>query len=397
VVTLLHFWPSHLRPAANIAAAMMATAMAGLGSVGNALAAQHGAPSRHAAPVFRASPVQYSPAHPGHTARPVQIAPAFPQQQQHNFQTAPEMRQVNPGLPLNNPSALRPNLPISNPSALPPNVPVAAPGGQAPNLPSSNAGALGPAAPPGKLGQQGASPLPSAEALKSDSGQPPVSQPAVVRPLLKPPPGGFAQPKPAFAAVQQRDKFWPLYRDRFMWVHGQRRHFVPVALLGAILIGDSYWYPNGYVAMDGPACTGTTADGCQLEWRMVDLEDGGAEPQCVQYCPQAGPSPAEAATAPPSPPPVAAGATCQTTIYAEPNFGGNSAPTGDSQPALSPTGWRNEIASIVVRAGIWDFFADENFGGESLRLGPGTYPRLAPEWTRHIGSFMCVEPGPPPA
>jgi Beta/Gamma crystallin len=57
----------------------------------------------------------------------------------------------------------------------------------------------------------------------------------------------------------------------------------------------------------------------------------------------------------------------------------------------------NEIASIVVAAGTWDFFADENFGGESLRLTPGTYPRLAPEWTRHIGSFMCVEPSPPPA
>jgi hypothetical protein len=23
---------------------------------------------------------------------------------------------------------------------------------------------------------------------------------------------------------------------------------------------------------------------------------------------------------------------------------------------------------------------------------PGTYPNLAPEWTKRIGSFQCVEP-----
>jgi hypothetical protein len=88
---------------------------------------------------------------------------------------------------------------------------------------------------------------------------------------------------------------------------------------------------------------------------------------------------------------------CQTTIYSEPNFGGNSAPTGDIKPSLSETGWRNEISSIVVGAGTWDFFADENFAGESMRLSPGTYPTLSAEWTKRIGSFMCVQPGSPRA
>jgi hypothetical protein len=214
---------------------------------------------------------------------------------------------------------------------------------------------------------------------------------------LKPPPGGFPQTRPAFPVVQRNDRFWPLHKDhKFMWFGGHRRAFVPATVLGIILLGDSYWYPNGYVSMEGPACTGYTADGCQLEWRMVDFEDGGDAPQCVQYCPQAGPPPEQVATLPP-PPPLSPDGACRTTIYSEPNFGGNSAPTGDSQPILSSTGWRDEIASIVVAAGTWDFFADENFGGESLRLAPGTYPYLAPEWTRRIGSFMCVEPGPPPA
>src|SRR5215831_13784809 len=88
---------------------------------------------------------------------------------------------------------------------------------------------------------------------------------------------------------------------------------------------------------------------------------------------------------------------CQVTIFSEPNFGGLSAPTGDSQPNLSQTGWRDEIASIQVQAGTWDFFSDENFGGETIRLAAGPYPTLAPEWSKHIGSFMCVQPGAPGA
>ena len=195
------------------------------------------------------------------------------------------------------------------------------------------------------------------------------------------------------------NKFWPIFKDsKFMWVAGHRRFFTPVGLLGVVLLGGSYWYPDGYVSMEGPACTGYTQNGCQLQWRMVDFEDGGSEPQCVQYCPQVGPPPPpeQVATLPP-PPPLPENGACQVTIYSEPNFTGTSAPTGASQPDLSETGWRNEISSIVVRAGIWDFFTDENFNGESMRLPPGTYPTLSEEWTRRIGSFMCVQPGPPGA
>jgi hypothetical protein len=356
------------------------------------------APMHRGAPVFRSVPVQYGAPHPGNAGRPpVHAAPAFiPPPQQHSFP-------VNPGLPPNNPAALRPNLPLNNPSALRPNFPANAPGGQIP--PAGAPGAPGLTAMPGhqNLIPQGATPsqgtAPQPAVSQPAAGhQPLASQPVVLKPLAKAPPGGVAVAKPAFPAVHAHDRFWPLHKDsRFVWLHGQRRLFTPIALLGVVLIGDSYWYPDAYVSAEGPACTGYTADGCQLQYRMVDLEDGGAEPQCVQYCPQAGPPPAQVATLPPPPAPIPEGGTCQTTIYSEPNFRGNSAPTGDSQPMLSPTGWQNEIASIVVRAGTWDFFAGENFGGEWLRLGPGTYPMLAPEWTRHIGSFMCVEPGLPPA
>jgi hypothetical protein len=391
---------------------MALAAMAGVLSVTDAPAAQQGrpgttpAPFHHAAPMFHPAPVQHAPPNWG-AGRPPHVAPFAPPSPGANVPAVNPYR-VPPDAPFNHPGALRPNLPFNGPGALRPNFPLNTqgthePGNPASGLPAQQGSAASPPG-PGASGAGASQPLASTPppATPPLAGQPPapVRQPVVIRPLLKAPPGGFQQTRPVFPAVQRNDRFWPLHKDRrFIWMHGERRAFVPVALLGVILIGDSYWYPDGYVSMEGPACTGATADGCQLEWREVALEDGGSEPQCVQYCPQAGPPPVQAsplATLPP-PPPLAQGGECRTTIYSEPNFAGNSAPTGDSQPILSTTGWRNEIASIVVGAGAWDFFADENFGGESLRLSPGTYPTLPPEWTRRIGSFMCVEPGPPPA
>ena len=394
------------RSGAGTAASIMLTAMAATASVSEARAAQpnrpvmaqHTAPFQRAAPTFHAAPVQHTAPHGGFVAphggfvaphggfvrpaapaypyasRPAGVMPMFthPQNRNNLQPVIPSIQHANPSLPLNNPSALRPNLAPNNPSAGGPNV-----------LPSNPT-----------VVQPAASPTPSQGPTIVRIGP---SRPVNSTPF-KPPLGGAQQIKPAFPAVQLHDKFWPIHRDsKFVWVRGQRRHFVPLALLGVVLIGNSYWYPDSYVSMEGPACTGFTPDGCQLQWRMVDFDDGGGEPQCVQYCPQVGPPPEQVATLPPPPPPVPENGVCQTTIYSEPNFAGNSAPTGDSQPNLSQTGWRNEISSIVVGAGTWDFFSNENFGGESLRLPPGTYPTLSPEWTRRIGSFMCVEPAPPPA
>jgi beta/gamma crystallin len=217
---------------------------------------------------------------------------------------------------------------------------------------------------------------------------------------LKVGPGGLQQIKPAFPVINVNNKFFPIFKGQhFIWMGGFKKFFVPIGVLGVVFIGGSYWYPDGYVSIAGPTCGGFTPDGCQLRWRMVDFVDGGAEPQCVQYCPRVGlppPPPAQIATLPP-PPPLPANGTCQVTIFSDPNFGGLSAPTGDAQPSLSQTGWLNEIASVQVQAGTWDFFTDENYGGDSMRLQAGPYPLLAPEWTKKIGSFMCVRPGAPGA
>jgi Beta/Gamma crystallin len=218
---------------------------------------------------------------------------------------------------------------------------------------------------------------------------------------LPPGPGGFGHRPPPFPVVTVGNRFFPIVRGpRFVWWGGYRRAFVPLAVLGIAAIGGSYWYPDGYVSVAQPYCSGYTPDGCQLTWRMVDFDGGGAAPQCVQYCPQVGPlpapgpgqAPAQVASLPPPPPPAPANGTCQMTIFAEPNFAGAAAPTTEAQPLLGEAGWLNEISSVQVQTGEWEFYADENFGGVSMRLDPGDYPNLAPEWMKHIGSFQCVQP-----
>ena len=53
-------------------------------------------------------------------------------------------------------------------------------------------------------------------------------------------------------------------------------------------------------------------------------------------------------------------------------------------------GPKDQIPSIKVDSGTWDFFTEEDFHGDSMRLAPGPYPQLTAEWNKHIGSFMCV-------
>jgi hypothetical protein len=206
-------------------------------------------------------------------------------------------------------------------------------------------------------------------------------------------PNALAGAKPKFPVVTVNNKYFPINKgQKYMYVGGFKKFFVPLGVLGVVLIGGSYWYPDGYVSIAGPACTGYTPDGCELHWREVDFADGGDAPQCVQYCPQVGPPPAQIATLPP-PPPIPQGA-CQMTIFSDPNFGGSSAPTGDNQPSLAESGWQNAVSSIQVQAGTWDFFPEDNFGGNPIRLTAGPYPMLAPDWDKKINSFMCVQPGP---
>jgi hypothetical protein len=90
---------------------------------------------------------------------------------------------------------------------------------------------------------------------------------------------------------------------------------------------------------------------------------------------------------------------CEVEIFAQPQFAGLSAPSDVDQPQLAEAGWKNEIASIQVKAGTWDFLTEGEFAGENMRLPPGPYPDLGPQWSERIASFMCVQAAdvPPPA
>jgi hypothetical protein len=184
------------------------------------------------------------------------------------------------------------------------------------------------------------------------------------------------------------------------------RTILPIAALTGLYVGSEYYQPDGYVTLARPYCTGVSDEGCPLRWQEVPLEGGGVDMQCVQYCRRVGiaavPPPVPTAVVnvpPPAPvvgtvPPVAAvtpAGACDLTIFSEPNFAGMSAPSGEDQPRLSEAGWKNEIASVQVKAGTWDFFAEDDFGGEAMRLPPGTYADLGP-WTKKVGSFMCSQP-----
>jgi hypothetical protein len=187
------------------------------------------------------------------------------------------------------------------------------------------------------------------------------------------------------------NKIVPIWKGpKKIWVGGHWKVFVPFTALSVVLIGGKYYWPDAYLTVARPYCEGITPDGCELNWQLVNFADGGGAYQCVQYCPRPGapPPPQTASLAPP--PPLPTSGACEVTIYSEPNLAGQDSTTGDEQPALSQSGWQDAIASIEVKSGVWDFFTDENFAGNNMRLRPGTYKNLGPDWTRKINSFMCV-------
>jgi hypothetical protein len=200
--------------------------------------------------------------------------------------------------------------------------------------------------------------------------------------------------RPAYPAVHlhNANAFFPIHRAPYaLFVGGVARTFVPLATLGIARINGAYWNPDGYVRVARRFCQGTAENGCMLYWRNVDFAGGGSDAQCVQYCPHTGPAPANFVEAPPQPPAPPQNASCDLTIFGEPNFGGGSAPTGQSQPDVAASGWQNAISSIQIQSGIWDFFTDANFSGESMRLQAGQYATLPQGWNKKIASFQCVQ------
>jgi len=209
-----------------------------------------------------------------------------------------------------------------------------------------------------------------------------------------------------FTRIHNRDV--RVFRDRrWTWWGGSWRVWAPITALAGLYIGSDYLWPDAYVSVAQPACVGVTESGCRLRWQSVPFEEGGGgDVQCVQYCPRVGvapPAPPPVAAvgaalppAPPAPPVAAVGSPapagqCELTIFSDRNFAGMSAPTSEDQPRLVDVGWKNEIASMQITGGTWDFFSEDDFSGESMRLPPGRYDNLGDKWTKRISSFTCVQ------
>lgn len=82
---------------------------------------------------------------------------------------------------------------------------------------------------------------------------------------------------------------------------------------------------------------------------------------------------------------------CEVTVYWDNDFAGDLWRTTGDRSRLEG-GWNDQISSIHITSGNWEFYEHDSFGGKVLKLGPGRYPRLIDGWNDTISSFRCVEP-----
>jgi len=89
-------------------------------------------------------------------------------------------------------------------------------------------------------------------------------------------------------------------------------------------------------------------------------------------------------TAAPQPPALA----CEVIVYWDANFRGQSLHT-DGDMSYVGDHWNDQISSIRVLSGLWEFYWDAGYRGEVLRYGPGNYPYVGDHWNDQISSFRC--------
>ncbi|HEV2957518.1 MAG TPA: beta/gamma crystallin-related protein [Xanthobacteraceae bacterium] len=185
-----------------------------------------------------------------------------------------------------------------------------------------------------------------------------------------------------------RNRRFTTFAGRRFWWRGGWRTLIGVGLLTGFAIGPDFYYPEGYVALAKPTCTGYTDDGCALRWQDVATDDGSTIPQCVQFCPRVRKSAAPAAA--PAPAAAAPRSGCEVEVFADKNLSGTSFKTTEDQPLLNDD-WDKKIVSIRVISGTWDFSTEAQYGGDAMRLAPGSYRDLGPNWVDQISSFMCTQ------
>lgn len=82
-------------------------------------------------------------------------------------------------------------------------------------------------------------------------------------------------------------------------------------------------------------------------------------------------------------------------IFVDSNFSGATSGVLDQDYSSIGDFWNDQISSIKVYSGTWEFFEHGNFQGRSFRLTPGKYSWVTNEWNDLISSFKQVEGTPP--
>ena len=83
------------------------------------------------------------------------------------------------------------------------------------------------------------------------------------------------------------------------------------------------------------------------------------------------------------------GRRCQVIVFWDANFQGEQWRTTHDSYFVGQH-WNDQISSIQVLSGVWEFYWDAAYKGEVMRLGPGSYGYVGDHWNDQISSFRCV-------
>ena len=88
---------------------------------------------------------------------------------------------------------------------------------------------------------------------------------------------------------------------------------------------------------------------------------------------------------------ASAGAWAQeATVFKQPHFTGGKLTLRGDTTSLAGAGFQDQISSIVVHSGRWQFCSQPDFNGDCIVLGPGQYAQLAQNMNHRIESAREV-------
>jgi hypothetical protein len=92
----------------------------------------------------------------------------------------------------------------------------------------------------------------------------------------------------------------------------------------------------------------------------------------------------------PAPDPIDARG-CLVQVFWDIDYGGQAMTITEDTPWIGPR-WNDQVSSVKVIAGVWDFYWDARYSGESFRTGPGSYRYVGDHWNDQLSSMRCERP-----